>query len=78
MPGRADTPARPSLSRAAFVALFGTTPATAIGTRLYGLIPAAPFIVLAGLMIGLLLYCFANGALAEKRLRPGAIVSCER
>jgi hypothetical protein len=78
MPGRADTPARPSLSRVAFVALFGTTPATAIDTRLYGLILAVPFIVLAGLMIGLLLYRFVNAALAEKRLRPGAIVSCER
>lgn len=49
-----------------------------LAVALYELAPAAPFIVLAGLMIGLLLYCFANGALAEKRLRPGAIVSCER
>lgn len=49
-----------------------------LAVALYEAAPAAPFIVLAGLMIGLLCYCLANPALAGKRASPAAIVSCER
>lgn len=49
-----------------------------LAVALYEVAPAAPFIVLAGLMIGLLGYCLTNAALTGKRSLPGAIVSCER
>lgn len=49
-----------------------------LAVALYELAPAAPFIVLAGLMIVLFLYCLNNTALTGKRPPSGSIVSCER
>lgn len=49
-----------------------------VAVMLYQLFPAAPFIVLAGLMAGLLVYALITPALADFRASVPSIVSCER
>lgn len=49
-----------------------------VAVALYQLFPAAPFIVLAGLMAALLVYALITPALAETGARAPSIVSCER
>ncbi|WP_380871977.1 multidrug resistance protein [Sphingomonas sp. DBB INV C78] len=49
-----------------------------LAVALYEIVPDAPFIVLGGLMMGLLLYSLFSPQLAETRRRQPSIVSCER
>ncbi|RJF93100.1 MFS transporter [Sphingomonas cavernae] len=49
-----------------------------LAVAMYQLFPAAPFIVLAGLMAASLIYALVTPALAETGARKPAIVSCER
>jgi len=49
-----------------------------VAVLLYQLFPAAPFIVLAGLMAALLVYALITPALADFRASASSIVSCER